>query len=110
MKIYVRTESGQWINNVTYCGGKHNGCSTDIIVTIANVSMPHPGVVNHVYTDAPLEPQVPYAKNVMQGKLIAVAYALRTYKKTSSLWAEFVNKNRCISVRLVSEEDKSIKF
>ena len=28
--------------------------------------------------------------------------------ETSSLWAEFVNKNRCISVRLVSEEDKSI--
>ena len=28
----------------------------------------------------------------------------------SSLWAEFVNKNRCISVRLVSEEDKSIKL
>ena len=28
--------------------------------------------------------------------------------KTSSLWAEFVNKNRCMSVRLVSEEDKSI--
>ena len=25
------------------------------------------------------------------------------------LWAEFVNKNRCISVRLVSEEDKSIQ-
>jgi len=25
-------------------------------------------------------------------------------------WAEFVNKNRCISVRLVSEEVKSIKF
>ena len=53
-----RTVSGQWINNVTYCGGRHNVCSTDIIVTIANVSMPHPGVVNHVYTDAPLEPQV----------------------------------------------------
>ena len=32
----------------------------------------------------------------------AVVYTLRTY------WAEFVNKNRCISVRLVSEEDKSI--
>ena len=28
--------------------------------------------------------------------------------ETSSLWAEFVNKNRCISVRLVSKEDKSI--
>ena len=30
--------------------------------------------------------------------------------ETSSLWAEFVSKNRCISVRLVSEEVKSIKF
>ena len=30
--------------------------------------------------------------------------------ETSSLWAEFVNKNRCISVRLISEDDKSIKF
>ena len=34
------------------------------------------------------------------------AYILKV--ETSSLWAEFVNKNRCISVRLVSEEDKSI--
>ena len=46
-------------------------------------------------------------KGVMQGKLIAVVYTLRTY---CTLWAEFVNKNRCISVRLVSEEVKSIKF
>ena len=31
--------------------------------------------------------------------------------ETSSHWAEFVKKkNRCISVRLVSEEDKRIKF
>ena len=30
--------------------------------------------------------------------------------ETSSLWAEFVSKNRCISVRLVSEEVKNIKF
>ena len=30
--------------------------------------------------------------------------------ETSSLWAEFVNKNRCISVRLVTEEVKSITF
>ena len=28
--------------------------------------------------------------------------------ETSSLWAKFVNENRCISVRLVSEEVKSI--
>ena len=37
----------------------------------------------------------------MQGKLIAVAY---THIETSSLWAEFANKNRCLSVRLVFEE------
>ena len=30
--------------------------------------------------------------------------------ETSSPWAEFVNKNRCISVRLVSEEVKSLNF
>ena len=30
--------------------------------------------------------------------------------ETSSLWAEFVNKSRCISGRLVSKEVKSIKF
>ena len=30
--------------------------------------------------------------------------------ETSSLWAEFVNKNRCISVRLVSEEVKALNF
>ena len=45
----------------------------------------------------------------MKGKLIAVAYTLVNIE-TSSLWAEFVNKTRCISVRLVSEEVKSIKF
>ena len=30
--------------------------------------------------------------------------------ENSSLWAELVNKNRFISVRLVSEEDKSFTF
>ena len=43
-------------------------------------------------------------KVLMQGKLIAVVYCiLCVHIETSSLWAEFVNKNRCISVRLVSE-------
>ena len=38
-------------------------------------------------------------------KVIAVAYTMRKYLNIkSSLWAEFVNKNRCLSVRLVSEE------
>ncbi len=36
----------------------------------------------------------------MQGKLIAVAL-LCLHIEISSLWAEFVNKKRCISVRLV---------
>ena len=42
----------------------------------------------------------------MQGNLRIICVHI----ETSSLWAEFVNKNRCISVRLVSEEAKSIKF
>jgi hypothetical protein len=45
---------------VTYCGGKDNVCNTDFIVTIANVSLPFPGVVRHEYTDAPLAPQVTF--------------------------------------------------
>ena len=45
----------------------------------------------------------------MQGKLIAV-YSACVHIETSPLWAEFVNKNRCISVSLVSEEVKSITF
>ena len=56
---FVRQGSdGQWINNVTYCSGKHDVCDSEIIVTIANISLSHPGVVLHEYTDAPLSPQV----------------------------------------------------
>ena len=47
----------------------------------------------------------PKTKVVMQGKLNAVVHI-----EAISLWAEFVNKNSCISVCLVSEEVKSIKF
>ena len=47
----------------------------------------------------------PKTKGVMQGKLIAVVHI-----ETISLWAEFVNKNRCISVCLVSEEVKTLNF
>ena len=46
---------------------------------------------------------------IMQGKLIAIVFTPRiVHIETSFLWAEFVNKNRCISVRLVSEEIKNI--
>lgn len=54
--IYLEDQD-QWINNVTYCGGKDSVCNTDMIVTVANVSLPSPGVVRHDYTDAPLAPQ-----------------------------------------------------
>ena len=54
---FIKNKVGQWINNVTYCGGSADKCVTDMIVTIANVSMPAPGVVHHDYTDAPLSPQ-----------------------------------------------------
>ena len=53
---------------VTYCGGAEDKCITDMIVTVANVSMPAPGVVHHDYTDAPLSPQVlvlTYQKSVL---------------------------------------------
>ena len=55
---FIKDEAGQWINKVTYCGGSEDKCITDMIVTVANVSMPSPGVVHHDYTDAPLSPQV----------------------------------------------------
>jgi len=47
----------QWINNVTYCAGERDQCVSRMIVTIANITMPRPGVVHHSYTDAPLAPQ-----------------------------------------------------
>ena len=34
---------------------------------------------------------------------------LCVHSETSSFWAEFVNKNRCISVRLVSEPPRRLK-
>ena len=79
---FIQQENGQWINNVTYCSGiyvfiyfllmqfhekyhnyfffsgKHDECTTEIIVTIANISLPSPGVIKHDYIDAPLAPQV----------------------------------------------------
>lgn len=50
-------DTDQWINNVTYCGGKNNSCNTEFITTIANISLPAPGIIRHDYTDAPLSPQ-----------------------------------------------------
>ena len=55
---FIQQKSGQWINNITYCGGKEDKCVSGMIVTIANISLPSPGVVRHDYTDTPLAPHV----------------------------------------------------
>lgn len=52
-----------WVNNITYCGGGNGGlkqCVTTIIDTVANITLSSPGVVHHLYTDAPLLPQDEY--------------------------------------------------
>ena len=45
-----------------------------------------------------------------QGTNARKSRILHVHIETSSLWADFGNKNRCISVRVVSEEDKSIEW
>ena len=57
-RYVYQEDKDQWINHVTYCGGKADTCSTEFITTVANVSLPAPGIVRHQYTDAPLSPQV----------------------------------------------------
>ena len=57
-RFIYQKDTGQWINNVTYCSGKDSVCDSEFIVTVANVSLPAAGVVQHDYTDAPLAPQV----------------------------------------------------
>ena len=47
-------------------------------------------------------------KVLMQGKLLR-SHILCVHIITSSLWEECINKNRCTSVTLLSEEVKSIK-
>ena len=46
------------ISQLIFFSGKHDECTTEIIVTIANISLPSPGVIKHDYIDAPLAPQV----------------------------------------------------
>jgi len=59
----VKTESGgsRWINNITFCAGSDNKCVSKGgplgIRTIANVTMPSPGVLRHEY-DSALAPQI----------------------------------------------------
>jgi len=51
-----------------------------------------------------------HARDIIQGKLIAVVNTLRTYWNQFSLGGIWTRMKRCISFRLVSEEVKNIKF
>ena len=51
------TQDQSWIDHIAYCGGSNNTCSTEMLYTVANVSMSTPGVMTHYYTDPPLTPQ-----------------------------------------------------
>lgn len=48
---------GQWLDHIAYCGGSDNKCTTEMLYTVANVSLTSPGVMTHWYTDPPLKPQ-----------------------------------------------------
>ena len=54
-------EESRWINKITFCAGSDNKCVSKGgptgIRTIANVTMPSPGVLRHQY-DSALAPQV----------------------------------------------------
>ena len=42
-RFTYQEDKKQWINTVTYCGGKDSVCNTGNIITVANVSLPVPG-------------------------------------------------------------------
>lgn len=51
------TNPSKWVDHIAYCGGSNNTCTTEMLYTVANVSMTSPGVMTHYYTDPPLKPQ-----------------------------------------------------
>ncbi len=51
-------EGSDWINHVAYCAGSNSTCTTPIVYTRANVTIPSPGVLSNSYMDAPLLPQI----------------------------------------------------
>ena len=57
-----------------------------------------------VYLDVQAVPKLKCKESKLQLRILCV------HIETSSLWVEFVNKNRCLSVRLESEEVKRIEF
>ena len=55
---FVKDEdSKQWMDYISYCGGKESKCSTPYIHTVAQAEISRPGILTHKYLDAPLLPQ-----------------------------------------------------
>ena len=46
---FEKLDDGQWINNTTFCNGKDNVCTSDLIITIPELVLIGPGVVRHNY-------------------------------------------------------------
>lgn len=57
---FKQQTDGSFVDFISYCGGKNNTCTTNILNTRANASMTSPGVMKHLYLDAPLLPQIEY--------------------------------------------------
>ena len=57
---FVKADDGNWINNTTFCYGQNSVCTSDLIVTIPQISIVAPGVVRHDYPEgqAPITPQI----------------------------------------------------
>jgi len=58
---WTQREDGSWYNSISFCAGKDNSCISRGggagIKTIANASLPSPGVIRHEY-DSALSPQI----------------------------------------------------
>lgn len=57
-EFYQTAGDPAWYDKISYCGGGNSICATPYLVTYANVSLARPGVLNHIYTDPPLKPQL----------------------------------------------------
>eukprot|EP00820_Chromera_velia_P018347 Cvel_6806.t1-p1 / transcript=Cvel_6806.t1 / gene=Cvel_6806 / organism=Chromera_velia_CCMP2878 / gene_product=Violaxanthin de-epoxidase, chloroplastic, putative / transcript_product=Violaxanthin de-epoxidase, chloroplastic, putative / location=Cvel_scaffold342:91320-97687(+) / protein_length=457 / sequence_SO=supercontig / SO=protein_coding / is_pseudo=false len=55
---FILREDGTWVDEIAYCGGKEDTCTTPMVYTRANATITSPGVMAHYYLDPPLSPQV----------------------------------------------------
>lgn len=56
-RFYKSNYDGKWRDSIEYCGGSNDTCITPFVHTFADVEITSPGVMRHIYKDAPLLPQ-----------------------------------------------------